>query len=155
MSQFSCEHYLPSPSPSAIKLYSNIQHMSSRFYVLNKIQKENSKIHLIIWVCLLHLYVYVVLNLTGTVFIKQMSKVNNIEISATLILIIVHFKRKTHAVRLKKEWKMQRQDSIPVGCIPSACQPYRRRQYGWGRRRICHKFEDISSDDHQMSVARG
>ena len=52
------------------------------------------------------------------------------------------------------------QDSIPVGCVPPAGQPYVLPwppldvSSGWGG--VCpqvNKFEQVSSDDHQMSVA--
>ena len=53
------------------------------------------------------------------------------------------------------------QDSIPVGCTPPACQPY---MFRWplldvstgGSAEVgpqVNKFEQVSSDDHQMSVA--
>ena len=51
------------------------------------------------------------------------------------------------------------QDSIPVGCVPLACQPY---MFQWPvldvstKVEVCpqvNKFEQISSDAYQMSVA--
>ena len=52
-----------------------------------------------------------------------------------------------------------KQDSIPVGCVPPACQPY---VFWWppldvskGAGGVGHqvdKFEQVSSDGHQMSV---
>ena len=54
------------------------------------------------------------------------------------------------------------QDSIPVGCVPPACQPY---AFQWLPLDVStgmgvigpkvNKFEQVSSDDHQMSVAVG
>ena len=51
------------------------------------------------------------------------------------------------------------QDSIPVGCLPSVCQPYvlvatTMFQYWWADPQV-NKFEQVSSDDHHMSVAGG
>ena len=55
------------------------------------------------------------------------------------------------------------QDSIPVGCIPPASQPYvfwwsllDVSTGGWGGGGVgpqVNKFEQVSSDDHQISVA--
>ena len=53
---------------------------------------------------------------------------------------------------------VSKQDSIPVGCAPSACQPY---VFLWppldvstsrGLGPQVDKFEQVFSDDHQMSV---
>ena len=56
------------------------------------------------------------------------------------------------------------QDSTPVGCIPPACQPYvfqwppldvSTGGRGGGLGPQVNKFEQVSNDDHQMSVAEG
>ena len=45
------------------------------------------------------------------------------------------------------------QESIPVGCIPPALVATTRCQYCWGVGPQVNKFEQISSNDHQMSLA--
>ena len=54
------------------------------------------------------------------------------------------------------------QESIPVGRVPPASVATTRYQYRWGRGVGClcpqaqvNKFEQVSSDDHQMSLAGG
>ena len=54
------------------------------------------------------------------------------------------------------------QDSIPVGCIPAACQPYAFQwppldvnSGGGGVQSQVNKFEQVSNDDHQKSLAGG
>ena len=47
-----------------------------------------------------------------------------------------------------------KQESIPVGCVPLTSVATTRCQYQWGEvGPQVHKFEQVSSDDHQMSVA--
>ena len=57
-------------------------------------------------------------------------------------------------------WKHLEQDSIPVGCVPSVCQLY---MFRWPPIDVAgggsvgpqmNMVEQVSSDDHQMSVAR-
>ena len=49
-----------------------------------------------------------------------------------------------------------KQESIPVGCVPLTSVATTRCQYQWGEvGPQVHKFEQVSSDDHQMSVAGG
>ena len=58
--------------------------------------------------------------------------------------------------------KNKQQDSIPVGCVPRACQPYVLRWPPLGVSNVMgmvgnqvDKFEQVSSDDHQMSGTGG
>ena len=55
---------------------------------------------------------------------------------------------------------IRKQDSILVGCVQLACQPYVFRwpsldvsTMGWKVGPQVNKFEQVTSDDHQMSVA--
>ena len=54
---------------------------------------------------------------------------------------------------------MKKQESIPVGWVPRACQPYVLWQWppdvsiGGGSQ--VHKFEQVSGGGHQMSLAGG
>ena len=55
-------------------------------------------------------------------------------------------------------WTFKQQDSIPVGCVPPTCQPYVFHWLplyvttGWELGPQVNKYEQVSSDDHQMSV---
>ena len=55
-----------------------------------------------------------------------------------------------------KSTKYKLQDSIPVGCVPSAWQPYVFQQSpldaNTGGGHQVKKFEQVFSNDHQMSV---
>ena len=55
-------------------------------------------------------------------------------------------------------WKNKQQESIPVGCVLPACQPYVFRWPPLGVSNVMgvvgnqmDKFEQVSGDDHQMS----
>ena len=53
-----------------------------------------------------------------------------------------------------KGLKRSKQDSIPVGCVPPTSVVTTRCQYQWdGVGPRVTKFEEVSSVDHQMSVA--
>ena len=54
---------------------------------------------------------------------------------------------------------MFQQESIPVGCVPPTCADHTffttRCQHQWGRGPEVNKFEQVSSDGYQMSLAGG